>query len=94
MWKITGSQPPLVTVRRASPLPQAAHIGVSWVQRGAQANQEAKQQQDGRAEQRRHGPEGTKEKRLFFLIVFKGSQTHNLRKSDPFSGVWGANSAG
>ncbi len=30
-----------VTVRQASPLPQTAHIGVSWVQRVAQTNQEA-----------------------------------------------------
>ena len=45
-------------VRQASPLPQAAHIRVSWVQRVAQTNQEARQQQDGRALQSRHGPEG------------------------------------
>lgn len=38
-----------VTVKQASPLPQAAHIGVSWVQRVAQTNQEAQKQQDGGA---------------------------------------------
>lgn len=41
-----------------SPLPQAAHIRVSWVQRVAQTNQEAQQQQDGGALQSHHGPEG------------------------------------
>ena len=47
-----------VTVGRASPLPQAAHIRVSWVQREAQINQEAQKQQDDGALQGRHGPEG------------------------------------
>lgn len=49
-----------VTVKQASPLPQAAHIGVSWVERVAQANQEAKKQQDGGALQSRHGAERKK----------------------------------
>lgn len=47
-------------VKQASPLPQAAHIGVCWVQRVAQTNQEARKQQDGGALQSRHGPEGRK----------------------------------
>ena len=50
-----------VTVGRASPLPQAAHIRVSWVQREAQTDQEAQKQQDDGALQSRHGPEGTKD---------------------------------
>lgn len=53
-----------VTVKQASPLPQAAHIGVSWVQRVAQTNQEAKKQQDGGALQSRHDPEGKEDRRL------------------------------
>lgn len=51
-----------VTVGRASPLPQAAHIRVSWVQGEAQADQEAQKQQDDGALQSRHGPEGTKDR--------------------------------
>lgn len=50
-------------VKQASPLPQAAHIGVRWVQRVAQTNQEARKQQDGGALQSRHGPEGRKKDR-------------------------------
>lgn len=41
-------------VKQASPLPQTAHVGVSGVQRVAQTNQEAGQQQEGGALQRRH----------------------------------------
>lgn len=46
-----------VTFIQASPLPQAAHIGVSWAERVTQANQEVKKQQDGGALHGRHGPE-------------------------------------
>lgn len=42
----------------ASPLPQAAHIGVSWAQGAAQTNQEAKNQQEGGARRYWHGPGG------------------------------------
>lgn len=49
-----------ITVKQASPLPQAAHIGVSWVQRVTQTNQEATKQKDSRALQSLHGPEGGK----------------------------------
>ncbi|PWA24961.1 hypothetical protein CCH79_00015501, partial [Gambusia affinis] len=45
-------------VRLASPLPQAAHVGVSGVQGAAQSNQEAKKLQDCRGAQSLHGPEG------------------------------------
>lgn len=48
----------LVAVRHASPLPQAAHVGVSRVQREAQTGQEAPEQQGSRALHVRHGPEG------------------------------------
>lgn len=44
--------------KRASPLPQAANIRVSGVQRVAETNQQVKKQQGGRALQRWHGPEG------------------------------------
>lgn len=53
-----------VAAKQASPLPQAAHIGVSWVQRVAQTNQEAQKKQDGGALQSRHGPEGKKRRHL------------------------------
>lgn len=53
-----------VKVKQASPLPQAAHIGVFWVQGVAQTNQEAQQQQDGGALQSRHGPEGKNDRHL------------------------------
>ncbi len=49
-----------VTVEKASPLPQAAHIGVSWVQGVAQTNQKATKEQEGGALQSRHGPERKK----------------------------------
>lgn len=51
-------------VKRASPLPQAAHIGISRVQRVAQTNEEAKNEQDGGALQRPHGPEGKEYRHL------------------------------
>lgn len=53
----------------ASPLPQAAHIWVFWVQGAAQTNQEAKNQQDGGATHGRHGPEGTKR-----TAIYRGMQ--------------------
>lgn len=56
--------------KQASPLPRAAHIGVSWVQRAAQSNQDAKKQQDGRALQGRHGPEGKEKQRLTVDICY------------------------
>lgn len=52
-----------LTVTQASPLPQAAHIGVSWVQRPANINQEAEMKQDGEALQSRHGPGKEKKKK-------------------------------
>lgn len=66
---------------QASPLPRAAHIGVSWVQRAAQSNQDAKKQQDGRALQGRHGPEG-KEKQRHMLHVWLAVGTSNSDKSE------------
>lgn len=53
-----------VAVKQASPLPQAAHIRVIWVQGVAQTNQEAKEQQGGGALQSRHGPEGKRDRHL------------------------------
>ena len=58
----------------ASPLPQAADIRVSRVQGAAQANQEATNQQDGRALHGRHGPEGDKKR----TDVYWGTQKNKV----------------
>lgn len=56
--------------RGGEALPRAAHIGVSWVQRAAQSNQDAKKQQDGRALQGRHGPWHPGTRRLSAAEIF------------------------
>lgn len=52
-----------VVDKLASPLPQAAHIGVSGVQGAAQTNQHAGDQRDDGALHGRHRPEGRNEDR-------------------------------